>query len=184
MSLLSPSAGPQVDLQSVHLSYTKSWINCDIIEVVVFLAKLLCRRGWSVTRTCRYLRKVLALNTWPYSAQKQTLPTPRYCQYLTLAHSHIIRAVAAIDSKKKPLTWGCAILMSLNENKTAVHSRRCQVDLAVRISKVTGNTKEMVVFASVLNLALKTWLCFYIRTRDTIHVRRDMSNVLVRGTQS
>ena len=46
--------------------------------------------------------------------------------------------------------------MSLNENKAAVHSRRCQVDLAVRMSKVTGNTKEMVVFASVLNLALKT----------------------------
>ena len=58
--------------------------------------------------------------------------------------------------QEKPLTWGCAILMSLNENETVVHSRRCQVDLAVRMSKVTGNTKEMVVSASVLNLVLKT----------------------------
>lgn len=51
--------------------------------------------------------------------------------------------------QEKPLTLGCAS-MSLNENETAVHSRRCQVDLAVRMSKVTGNTKEMVVFALLL----------------------------------
>ena len=46
--------------------------------------------------------------------------------------------------------------LGLCHTDESVHSRRCQVDLAVRMSKVTGNTKEMVVFASALNLALKT----------------------------
>ena len=57
--------------------------------------------------------------------------------------------------QEKPLTWGYAILMSLNENETAVHSRHCQVYLAVRMSKVTGNTKDMVVFGFSAEFSLK-----------------------------
>ena len=58
-------------------------------------------------------------------------------QYLTHAHSHITRAVAAMDS------WlglvcphhGYAMLMRFNKAETAVHGYHCPGDMAVRMRK-------------------------------------------------
>ena len=56
--------------------------------------------------------------------------TPRYGQYLTHAHTHITWRVAASPA------WSCAMLMSPNEDETAVCGCYCQGVRAVRMRKV------------------------------------------------
>ena len=64
---------------------------------------------------------------------------PQSGQYLTYAHSHINRAVAAMDSCFGPVRrhrWLCHTDLETNQAVTAVHGCHCRGDMAVRMRTV------------------------------------------------
>ena len=54
----------------------------------------------------------------------------------------------------RPLAWGYAMLMSPNEDETAVHVCHCLGDMVVRMRKVLGPYRGVDTCATVLKLEL------------------------------
>ena len=54
----------------------------------------------------------------------------------------------------RPLAWGYAMLMSLNEDETAVYGCHCLGDMVVRVRKVLGPYRGVDTCATVLKLEL------------------------------
>ena len=82
----------------------------------------------------------------------------RYGQYLTHAHSHITRAVAAIDSCFRfSLVPGYAMLMRPNKGETAVHGCHFLGDMAVLVRKVLTIPRSCLVCPTQFKLCSRYW---------------------------
>ena len=69
----------------------------------------------------------------------------------------------------RPLVWGYAMLMSPNEDETAVHGCHCLGDMVVRMRKVLGPYRGVGTCATVLKLELFD----FVLDMDENVVRRD-----------
>ena len=83
-----------------------------------------CKRTQHVTSKAPCKRTQHCCPIIPTDSNEAHLPTPRYGQYLTHAHNHITRAVAAMDS--------CFALVAAHQHGIAVGSMSRVMELALK----------------------------------------------------